>query len=202
MTTALTRRQSSLHDYLVQRAEAGLSPPSIQQACTDLGLTSRGSLHKQVTALVEADLIEPLEGKQRGLRLKTPKRDIQVHRLPILGRIAAGRPIEAISGEDQIDVPVQLAPNENAYVLKVRGDSMIDAGILDGDWVVISPTGEPRRGQIVVALIDGHEATLKRFERVGSEILLHAENPAYPVQRFSAARVEIQGKLVGQMRAY
>lgn len=202
MTTALTRRQASLLEYLTRRHASALPPVSIQQACTDLGLTSRGSLHKQVTALIEAGLVEPLEGKQRGLRLRADPERPQVRRLKVLGRIAAGRPIEALADEQAIDVPVQLAPRGEGYVLKVRGDSMIDAGILDGDWVVIEPTSEPRRGAIVVALIDGHETTLKRFERKGAEIWLHAENSAWPTQRYAAQRVEIQGTLVGQMRSY
>ncbi len=203
MQPALTRHQLKLHDYLKERAERGLAPPSIQQACDDLGLKSRGSLHKQVTALSGAGLIEPLEGKQRGIRLRenSPER-APFTRLPLLGRISAGRPIEAISGDQEIDVPAHLAPRGAGYVLVVRGDSMIDAGILNGDWVVIEAKSDARRGEIVVALIDGHEATLKRFERHGDEIWLHAENPAYPTQRFAAARVEIQGAVVGQMRRY
>jgi repressor LexA len=200
---ALTRRQLSLHQYLIDRQSSGEPPPSIQQACLDLGLASRGSLHKQVLGLVDAGLVEPLEGKQRGIRLIDPTANRpRVQRLPILGRIAAGRPIEAITGDDDIDVPERMSPRGDGYVLKVRGDSMIDAGILDGDLVIIDPAPEPRRGDIVVALIDGHEATLKRYERRQDEIWLHAENAEYPVQRFPTRRVQIQGVLIGQMRVY
>ena len=122
--------------------------------------------------------------------------------LPLLGRIAAGQPIEAIPGEDEIDLS-EFFVNRNRFVLKVQGDSMIEAGILDGDMVIVEKREHADNGEIVVALIDGLEATLKHLQknRDGS-ITLRPANPAMTPLRLSAARVRIQGVVVGQFRSY
>ncbi len=124
--------------------------------------------------------------------------------LPLMGRIAAGVPIEAISHvENQVAVPSQmLSSSGEHYALEVKGDSMIDAGINDGDVVVIRETAAADNGDIVVALVEGHEATLKRFLRRGNTIALEAANPAYETRVFPEDRVKVQGKLVGLIRTY
>jgi repressor LexA len=208
MTASLTKRQQDLLN-LVQAGERNGEPPmSLPAACEALGVRSRGSLHKQVSALVEAGHLEPLGGKQRGLRSRSAATEPDLNdtgeslTLPLLGKIAAGAPIEAVLSSENIAVPRALAGNGNSYILKIKGESMRDVGILDGDLVIIERTETARRGQIVVALIDQFEATLKRYEPSGSEVLLHAENAEFPTQRYTANRVAIQGVLVGQMRRY
>jgi repressor LexA len=123
--------------------------------------------------------------------------------LPILGRIAAGTPIEAIQQErDRLPVPETLLGAGEHFVLEVQGDSMINAGILDGDYVVIRRTDAANSGDIVVALIMGEEATLKRLRRKGASIALEAANPAYETRIFGPDQVAVQGKLVGLIRRY
>lgn len=197
---ALTRRQHDLLDYLRRRREQGLLPPSLTEICRDLGLVSRGSLHKQVMALVRADLVEPMQGKQRGVRLlEGPDEHGQV---PLLGAIAAGRPIEAVLRQERVEVPQWLSAGRSCYALKVKGDSMRDAGILDGDVVLVEPRVEVRNGETVVALIDGEEATLKRIEQHPGEVLLFPENSAHTVQRYTPDRVAVQGVVIGALRRY
>ncbi|MBI1392885.1 MAG: transcriptional repressor LexA [Alphaproteobacteria bacterium] len=123
--------------------------------------------------------------------------------LPVLGRIAAGTPIEAIQHEvDRIETPMALMRSGEHYILEVKGDSMIEAGIFEGDFVVIQRTKDAAPGEIVVALVDGEEATLKRLRRKGGAIALEAANPAYETRIYGADRVAIQGRLVGLMRSY
>lgn len=139
-----------------------------------------------------------------------PRRDalpietVDAIELPVMGRIAAGTPIEAISEvSHSIAVPgTMLAGNGHHYALEVKGDSMIDAGINDGDVVVIRETNVADNGDIVVALVDGHEATLKRFRRKGDAIALEAANPAYETRVFRGDQVKVQGRLVGLIRTY
>ena len=123
--------------------------------------------------------------------------------LPVLGRIAAGTPIEAIQHEvDRIDAPGALLRSGEHYVLEVQGESMINAGIHDGDLAIIQRTEDAANGEIVVALVDGEEATLKRLRKKGASIALEAENPAFETRIYGADRVSIQGRLVGLMRKY
>ena len=196
----LTRRQHTLLDYLKSREERGERPPSLTEICRDLGLVSRGSLHKQVIALVDARLVEPMNGKQRGVRLARAANDDS--RLKLLGAIAAGSPIEALTRDESVQIPGWLRTGGDCYALRVRGDSMRDAGILDGDIVVIEARTTAKNGEMVVALIDDSDATLKRIEQRPGEVLLHAENPLYAPQRYASTRVRIQGVVVGSLRRY
>ncbi|GAB5431739.1 MAG: transcriptional repressor LexA [Epibacterium sp.] len=133
-----------------------------------------------------------------------PVADTGATELTIMGRIAAGVPIEAINqAAAHVAVPnAMLSSSGQHYALEVRGDSMIDAGINDGDVVVIRETDAADNGDIVVALVEGHEATLKRFERKGRMIELHAANPAYPTRSYTEDQVKVQGRLVGLIRTY
>lgn len=197
---ALTHRQQALLDFLRDRAHEGLAP-TLDDICRGLGLRSRGSLHKHVQALVDAGLVEPMAGKRRGVHL-TERALEDPATLPLLGRIAAGRPIEAVTTGEGIAVPEALRGRGECYVLEIRGDSMRDDGILDGDWVVIEHRERARNGEVVVALVDGEDATLKRLEQRGAEVRLHPANAAYAPLFLDAARVTIQGVLVGLMRRY
>lgn len=201
---SLTSGQRQLYQHLLQRVEAGAEPATLDQLCAELGLASRGSLHKHVSALIAAGLVEPMDGKQRGVRLRpaTSAEDDDVGTLPLLGRIAAGRPIEAVGSDERIAVPEQMRPRGAGYVLQVRGESMRDIGVQDGDMVVIESRDQARAGEIVVALIDGEAATLKRLRPRSGWIELESENPDHPTQRYAPDRVQIQGVLVGLMRRY
>jgi repressor LexA len=201
MNEALTRRQRAILEHLRESRERQAHPPTLDELCRELGLRSRGSLHKHVQALVKAGHLEPLSGKQRGVRLREAGQD-HLLSLPLLGRIAAGRPIEALENPQAMEVPEQLRGKGRCYVLQVRGDSMIDEGILDGDWVVVEQRDHARDGEIVVALIDGEEATLKRIEQTPSACILHPANPNLAPLSYAPERVRIQGVVTGQMRAY
>jgi len=201
----LTRRQQEIYEYLLENLHKFPHPPTLDELCTALGLSSRGSLHKQLQALVNAGLIEPMNNKRRGVRLTPPpSREVppDENELPLYGRIAAGRPIEAIAGEETISVPPPLRTDRPCYVLEVKGDSMIDAGILDGDWVIIEQRDHARNGEIVVALVDGEEATLKRIEQKRDRVILHPANREMQPMSYRPEQVQIQGVLVGQMRRY
>ncbi len=201
MSTALTRRQQAIYDYLLDHHERFEHPPTLDELCRALGLSSRGSLHKHIHALVHAGLVEPMDKKQRGVRL-TGLHQKGAHKVQFLGYIAAGRPIEAMENPEEMEIPPMLQTNGNNYVLQVRGDSMIEEGILDGDWVVIEQRTHARNGEIVVALVDGQEATLKRIEQKPGEVVLYPSNSDMAAMSYPPHRVRIQGVLVGQMRVY
>lgn len=197
----LTRRQHEIYQYLRENVGQLDHPPNLDELCQALGLCSRGSLHKHIQALVGAGLIEPMDGKQRGIRLRRQE-DTQERGVPLLGCIAAGHPIEALPQPEYIDVPDFMQTGKSCYVLQVRGDSMIDAGILDGDFVVIEQRDHARNGEIVVALVRNENATLKRIEQRLGKVLLHPANPAMEPMAYRPDEVRIQGVLVGQMRKY
>ena len=162
---------------------------------------------RELPFLIDAQLIEAPERKQRGIRLSSQAKNLyrqtdDEEGLPFVGVIAAGRPIEAIEDISYINVPEQIKTGKSCYVLKVKGDSMIEEGIFDGDWVVIEQRSHARNGEIVVALIDKTEATLKFIEQYPHEILLIPANSKMEAMRYKPHQVEIQGVLVGQMRSY
>ncbi|HKK14954.1 MAG TPA: transcriptional repressor LexA [Gammaproteobacteria bacterium] len=198
----LTRRQQALYEHLLARQTTHLPAPTLEDLCRELGLRSRGSLHKQVQALVAAGLVEPMAGRQRGVRLTAGAPRSAGDELPWLGYIAAGRPIEAVPNAQPVPVPPALRTSRPCYVLEVRGDSMVDEGILDGDRVVIEQRDSARNGEIVVALVDGEEATLKRIEQRPGQVILHPANPAHAPQRYRPDQITLQGVLVGLMRSY
>ncbi len=197
----LTRGQQELYDFLRERLPELPRPPTLDELCQAMGLKSRGSLHKQLQALIDAGLVMPMNRRQRGVRLSGAAATND-DELPFLGYIAAGRPIEAVVQPETIAVPDALRTTRPCYVLQVRGDSMIEDGILDGDWVVIEQRDHARNGEVVVALIDDSEATLKRIEQRPGEVLLHPANSTLDTQRYRPEQVTIQGVLVGQMRRY
>ena len=196
----LTRRQQEILDFLRTNAENWEYPPTLDELCKLLGLRSRGSLHKHIQALVRAGYLEPLAGQHRGICLtaEAPPDD----GIPFLGKIAAGRPIEALPQPEHIQVPPHLRTDKPCYVLQVVGDSMVEAGILDGDQVVIEQRDYARNGEIVVALLRGDEVTLKRILQEPGRTVLYPENSAMEAMDFHPEEVQIQGALVGQMRSY
>ena len=200
MPPALTRRQQDILALL--RKGRFPQPPTLDELCAALGLSSRGSLHKHIQALIDAGYVAPMDGRQRGVRLLEIEANENGDELPLLGRIAAGLPIEAIPDLDEINL-ADFFTGPDRFVLRVDGDSMIEAGILSGDMVIVEKRDWAKDHEIVVALIDNEEATLKRLRNNhdGSVTLIPA-NSAMPPMVYSAERVRIQGVVVGQMRAY
>jgi repressor LexA len=198
--THLTRRQQEIYEILRSDAELLDQPPTYEELCQRLGLSSRGSLYKHIQALIDAGLVEPMNGKQRGIRLVST--DQQEPGIPFLGRIAAGRPIEAIPQSETISVPDTMLGSKPCYVLQVSGDSMIDEGIFDGDYVVIEQAARAENGDIVVALIDHQETTLKRIEQLPGKIILHPANTSMTSIVYEPDRIQLQGILIGLMRYY
>ncbi|MGR9115813.1 MAG: transcriptional repressor LexA [Gammaproteobacteria bacterium] len=203
---ALTRRQREIFDFLRNNYENFAYPPTLEELCSALGMASRGSLYKHITALIEAGLVEPFNGnKQGGIRLTSQaQRDFSAceHSLPFVGRIAAGKPIEALENINYMAVPEMLKSDKPCFVLQIQGDSMIEAGIFDGDWVVVEQRNHARNGEIVVALIDKSEATLKYIEQTPEKVFLIPANSKMTAMTYLPEQVEIQGVLVGQMRSY
>lgn len=230
----LTRKQLDLLDFIQSRLNKEGVPPSFDEMKEALDLRSKSGIHRLITALEERGFIRRLPHRARALEIvKLPdalaekhrgfvprviegdKSDApppaaamplsaDVHEVPIMGRIAAGTPIEAIQHtQAHVAVPGQMIKTGGEhYALEVKGDSMIDAGINDGDVVVIREQRTADNGDIVVALVEGHEATLKRYRRKNGMIALEAANPAYETRLLSEDQVTVQGRLVGLIRSY
>jgi len=219
----LTAKQKELLLYIHERIkETGVSP-SFDEMKEALDLASKSGIHRLITALEERGFLRRLPHRARALEvLKLPESaapaapgkgrtnfkpaivgDAGGEGIPILGRIAAGVPIEALQNEiGRIAAPADLLGAGDHFALEVKGDSMIGAGILEGDVVLIKRTPNADSGDIVVALVDNEEATLKRLRKRGNSIALEAANPAYETRIFGPDRVEIQGKLVAMIRRY
>jgi len=217
----LTRKQHELLLYIDGKlAETGISP-SFEEMKDALDLKSKSGVHRLISALVERGFIRRLPNRARALEVlkmpdakkavtagtgatATPPRaaNDDVIDLPLHGRIAAGTPIEALQGTDTLPVPAALLGPGEHYALEVAGDSMVDEGILDGDFALIKRQETARDGEIVVALINEEEATLKTFRREGQMIRLDPANRRYDPQRYRPDQVQIQGKLAGLLRRY
>lgn len=226
----LTRKQRELLLFIHDRMSGGDIAPSFEEMKDALGLKSKSGVHRLISALVERGYLERLPHRARALEvrklpegLSVPPNDnsaaarvtraIQsvraevmdaLHAVPLYGRIAAGTPIEAIRDEGtHIEVPPTLmGRGGDHYALTVSGDSMIKAGINDGDTVIIRRADTAENGDIVVALVDGEEVTLKRIRKSGSKIILEPENDSYEPRVLDPDRVKVQGHLVGLMRTY
>jgi len=196
----LTRRQQQIYDYLMENQDYFDHPPSHDELCQALGLSSRGSLHKHIQALIQAGLVEAMDRSHRGIRLVEQAQ--QEEGIPFLGTIAAGRPIEAVPQAETLQVPDELLGSRPCYVLRVSGDSMIEEGILDGDYVVIEQRDSARNGEIVVALVANEEVTLKRIEQKPGRVILHPANAGMQAMTCSPDEVQIQGVLKGLLRRY
>jgi len=225
----LTRKQHELLCFIHDRlAETGVSP-SFEEMKEALDLKSKSGVHRLIRALEERGFIRRLPNRARALevvrmpdrvipapsvapaaaasaRAPAPKIPVaandSVIELPLHGRIAAGQPIEALEGQTSLPVPAALLGPGEHYALEVAGDSMIEAGILDGDYALIRRTETARDGDIVVALIEDNEATLKYFHPEGPTIRLDPANHAYAAQRYPSAHVKVQGRLAGLLRRY
>jgi repressor LexA len=227
----LTRKQYDLLHFIHQRLQKDGVPPSFDEMKDALDLRSKSGIHRLITALEERGFIRRLPHRARAIEItrlpetldsgsgfkpavvdggrpERPRAAIAIEaasvELPVMGRIAAGTPIEAIQQiSHNVAVPASMLSSAGRhYALEVKGDSMIEAGINSGDIVVIQEQSTAQNGEIVVALIEGEEATLKTFRRRGSTIALEAANPAYETRLYQDHQVKVQGKLVGLIRTY
>ena len=219
----LTRKQHELICFINDRLEETGVSPSFEEMKEALDLKSKSGVHRLISALEERQFIRRLPNRARALEvLKMPERgDVvkltknvstpqpslpepanDVIEIPLHGRIAAGVPIEAFEGSSMLSVPAALLGKGDHYALEVSGDSMVEAGILDGDYALIRRQDVARDGEIVVALIEDSEATLKYFRREGAMVRLDPANRAYDPQRYAPQQVRVQGKLAGLLRRY
>ena len=227
----LTKKQLDLLAFIHERVQRDGVPPSFDEMKEALDLRSKSGIHRLITALEERGFIRRLAHRARALEIVKLPDSMQAKtgftprvidgdkpdskpaqampidggavELPVMGRIAAGVPIAAISEvSHNVHVPQSMVGQGEHYALEVKGDSMIEAGINDGDVVVIRETNVADNGDIVVALVEGQEATLKRFRKNGNAIALEAANPAYETRVFRDDQVKVQGQLVGLIRTY
>lgn len=228
----LTRKQMDLLEFIHKRMQKDGVPPSFDEMKEALDLRSKSGIHRLITALEERGFIRRLAHRARAIEIvrlpdsiesggfkprviegsappPPPREALPVSKtdaqsLPIMGLIAAGTPIEAIQHvTSHVAVPGGMMHNQGShYALEVKGDSMIEAGINEGDIVVIHEQSDADNGDIVVALVEDQEATLKRLRKKGSAIALEAANPAYETRVYRDDQVKIQGKLVGLIRTY
>ena len=219
----LTRKQHELLVYINDRlAEAGVSP-SFEEMKDALDLKSKSGVHRLSSALEERGFIRRLANRARALEvvrmpdskgmatpttsstpapITPPRAANDILDIPLHGRIAAGTPIEALQGTDTLPVPAALLGPGEHYALEVAGDSMVEVGILDGDYALVKKADTARDGEIVVALINNEEATLKTYRREGQMIRLDPANRQYDPQRYPEDQVQIQGRLAGLIRRY
>ncbi len=210
----LTRKQNELLTYLRNHIEKHDVPPSFDEMRNALGLASKSGIHRLISGLEERGHIRRLANRARAIQILEPSNNSLIAAraveattnmvtLPLLGRIAAGTPIEALSDPtNQIELPTNMIGSGEHFALEIVGDSMVGVGILDGDTVVIQRAETARHGEIVVALIDRQEATLKTLLKEPGRIGLEAANPKYETRYFSTGQVEVQGKLAGLIRSY
>ncbi|MDA0800959.1 MAG: transcriptional repressor LexA [Proteobacteria bacterium] len=212
----LTRKQSELLTYLSDHMQQHNVPPSFDEMRDALGLASKSGVHRLVSGLEERGYIRRLANRARAIEILKPvtaaaggvvTRAVETASnlvsLPLLGRIAAGTPIEALSDPtNHLEIPASMVGSGEHFALEIVGDSMVGAGILDGDTVVIQRAETARHGEIVVALINKQEATLKTLLKEPGRVGLEAANPRYETRYFSTGEVEVQGKLAGLIRNY
>jgi repressor LexA len=199
---ALTRRQREIYDFIRRFVEEKGYSPSLEEIGAAFGLSSVATVHKHVQHLVEKRFLRKAWNRSRSVEPIEPSGAGSLA-LPLLGSIAAGRPIEAVEVAETIEVPRELVPRRaESFVLRVRGDSMIEDQIRDGDYVVVESRPEARDGETVVALIRGEDATLKRFYRRGPSVRLEPANAAMKPIELPAQDVQIRGVVRGLLRRY
>ena len=225
----LTAKQHELLHFIQERLDASGISPSFEEMKEALGLKSKSGIHRLISALEERGFLRRLPNRARALEvlklpdaakpktrsdsdnvvsLRKPAPALKpiaandIIEVPLHGKIAAGVPIEAFEDYNRLAVPAALLGAGEHYALEVSGDSMVEAGIFDGDYALIQKASTAREGDIVVALVDGQDATLKYFHREGRMVRLDPANSAYEPQRYQADRVMVQGRLSGLLRRY
>ena len=205
---AITRRQRQVYDYISDFVQRNGYSPSFEEIGEGMGLSSLATVHKHISNLEKKGLLTRDYNRSRSIDLLPPKGRLKQAMavnttmvLPLMGRIAAGQPIEAVQNPETISL-ADFVRSKEVFVLEVRGDSMQDEHIMDGDYVLVERIKTAHNGDIVVALVESIDATLKRFYREGDNIRLQPSNAAMRPIIVPAASVEIQGRVIGVLRKY
>ena len=198
----LTKRQREILDFLNEFIQQHGYAPSLEEIGRRFGLSSLATVHKHLTNLQEKGFIKRAWNRSRSVEMVAARLGGRAVELPMLGYVAAGSPIEAVVGTETIAVPEDLVGKRESYVLRVKGDSMIDEQIRDGDYVVVEDRKTAVNGEMVIALLGGAEVTLKKFYRDNGRVRLQPANPAMQPLVVAADQVQIQGVVVGVMRKY
>lgn len=199
----LTRRQKEILDYLGRYIERRGYAPTIEEIGEHFGLSSLATVHKHLSNLQEKGLVKRAWNRSRALELVPTRVEVKAVELPLLGRVAAGTPIEAVQSTETIFVPEDMVGRRDTYVLQVKGDSMIDEQIRDGDYVIVEDRQTARDGEMVIALLEGENVTLKKLyrERDG-RIRLQPANTSLKPLFVDARTIKIQGVVIGVLRRY
>ena len=198
----LTKRQREILDYLNDFIQQHGYAPSLEEVGKRFGLSSLATVHKHLTNLQQKGFIKRTWNRSRSVEVMPSRVVGRSIELPLLGYVAAGAPIEAVINNETIDVPESLAGNRDTYVLRVRGDSMIDEQIRDGDWVIVEDRKTAENGETVVALLSGSDVTLKKFYRENGQIRLQPANETIQPIIVPSHQVQVQGVVIGVMRKY
>ncbi len=198
----LTKRQKQILDFITEFIDREGYSPSMEEIAGHFHFASLNAVFKHLESLSSRGFLKRDPNRARSIEL-SPRNPPGIHGVPLLGRVAAGRPIEAIAGAETLQVPSDLLPrNADCYVLRVQGDSMIDEHIADGDYVIVESRKDAVNGEMVVALIDGENVTLKKIFKEGGTVRLQPANPQVPPILLDGSRVQVQGVVVGVMRKY
>ena len=198
----LTKRQKEVLDYLNDFIQQHGYAPSLEEIGRRFGLSSLATVHKHLTNLQEKGFIKRAWNRSRSVEMVATRAGGRAVELPLLGYVAAGSPIEAVAGSETIAVPENLVGKRDSYVLRVKGDSMIDEQIRDGDYVIVEDRRSAENGEMVIAMLHGSDVTLKKLFRDQGRIRLQPANPAIQPILASPEDVQIQGVVVGVMRKY
>jgi len=198
----LTKRQREILDYLNDFIQHNGYAPSLEEIGKRFNLSSLATVHKHLTNLQDKGFIKRAWNRSRSVELVPTRLGGRAVELPLLGYVAAGAPIEAVAGTETISVPEEMVSRRDTYVLRVRGSSMIDEQIRDGDFVIVEDRKTAENGEMVIALLGGHDATLKKFYREHDTVRLQPANATMQPIMVPADQVQIQGVVVGVMRKY
>jgi len=198
----LTKRQREILDYLSEFITEHGYAPSLEEVGRRFSLSSLATVHKHLTNLQQKGFIRRTWNRSRSVELVPTRTGGRAVELPLLGYVAAGAPIEAITTTETISVPEDLVGKRDTYVLRVRGDSMIDEQIRDGDYVVVEDRKTAENGEMVIALLRGSDVTLKKFYRDNGRVRLQPANPAMQPLLVDSDQIQVQGVVVGVMRKY
>jgi repressor LexA len=199
----LTRRQKEILDFVASHIAGKGYAPTIEEIGDNFGLSSLATVHKHLANLQEKGLIKRAWNRSRALELIPSEMTVRAVELPLMGRVAAGSPIEAVQSTETIWVPEDMIGRGQTYVLQVKGESMIEEQIRDGDYVIVEDRDTARDGEMVIALLDGENVTLKKMYReAGGRVRLQPANSQMDPLYVDAARLRIQGVVIGVLRKY
>jgi len=197
----LTKRQKEILDFVRQQVGQHGYAPTLQEIGSRFGLSSAATVYKHVEQLVQKGYLRKAPHQGRGIQLVDPE-PVRTVEVPLLGQIAAGRPIEALAEAESLNLPPDFVGRKPTYALRVRGNSMIDEHIRDGDYVIVEDRSPGENGETVIALLPGGTVTLKRLYRDGERVRLQPTNPTLEPVLFDQEQVRIQGVVIGVMRRY